>query len=455
MTANVLITVLNLILLLVLIYFLVFKKSQKLDDSKDWDLKLNQLFNNLFEKITEKNELERDKIQSKLVENFNNNQEKIQKIETNLESFVKQSEEKQKAEFEKQTLNLQTQFEQLKNANLENLQKIQLAVTDKLEKSILNLNQVNKEQLEKIYGANNENFKLLNKTNQERLDQINSDVQKRLDENFARNLKSFDEVTKNLGYIQSTAQKMIDSTKSIDKLNNIFGRTSSQSFGDFGEKYLESLLRENLVEKSWEKQVKVPNSNNKIDFLIQIEDKKIGIDSKFPLTKYQDFLTAETREEKLKKLKEYLKAVLDMARDISQKYLQVGFIDSLFLYLPSDSMYSEVINNQGVMETLQKLKVTPASPATVFPLILIINQYQFKLKVSQNAEQIISGLSSVSKNIGSFRDEFRKLGDKIRQAQTNYDQADRSLIGVEKNILLLENNSVMEVKEVEKVSLLE
>lgn len=444
MLLNTLILVLNLVLLLVVAYFLLFKKDKTQSDSKDLDLKINQLFNNLFEKITEKNEQERDKIQTKLVENFNNNQEKIQKIETNLENFIKQNQEKQKAEFEKQTLNLQGQFEKLKNSNLENLQKIQIAVSEKLEKSILHLNQINKQELDKIYQANNENFKLLNKTNQERLNQINTDVQKRLDENFARNLESFDKVTKNLGYIQSTAEKMIDSTKSIDKLNNIFGRTSSQSFGEFGEKYLESLLRENLVEDSWEKQVKVPNSNNKIDFLIKIEDKKIGIDSKFPLTKYQDFLNSQSREEKLKNLKEYLKTVIAMATDISIKYLQAGFIDSLFLYLPSDSMYSEVVNNQGVMEKLQKLKVTPASPATIFPLILVINQYQFKQKVSQNAEQIIHGLKNVSKNIGSFRDEFRKLGDKIRQAQTNYDQADRSLIGVEKNILLLESQSPKE-----------
>jgi DNA recombination protein RmuC len=429
MTAfSVLFLFINFCLLSLLFYFLVLKKESSAFDSKDLDLKISQLFSDLFQKITEKNEQERDKIQTKLIENFSLNQEKIQKIESNLENFLKQNEERQRSDFEKHSLNLQSQFEKLKNSNLENLQKIQVVVTEKLEKSILNLSQVN-----------TENFKLLNKTNQERLDQINLDVQKRLDENFARNLKSFDEVATKLGGIQSTAQKMIDSTKSIDKLNNIFARTSSQSFGNFGEQYLESLLRENLADGSWSKQVLVPNSNNKIDFLIRIEGKKIGIDSKFPLTKYQDFLNAENSQERSKFLKEYLKSVLSMAKDISNKYLEVDFVNVLFLYLPSDSMYNEVVNNTDVVNALQKLKVTPVSPATIFPLILIISQYQFKMQVTESADNIIQGLSHIRKNIDSFKDEFRKLGDKIRQAQDNYDKADKSLMGVEKNIYLLEN----------------
>jgi DNA anti-recombination protein RmuC len=128
-----------------------------------------------------------------------------------------------------------------------------------------------------------------------------------------------------------------------------------------------------------------------------------------------------------------------MAKDISNKYLEVDFVNVLFLYLPSDSMYNEVVNNTDVVNALQKLKVTPVSPATIFPLILIISQYQFKMQVTESADNIIQGLSHIRKNIDSFKDEFRKLGDKIRQAQDNYDKADKSLMGVEKNIYLLEN----------------
>jgi DNA recombination protein RmuC len=234
---------------------------------------------------------------------------------------------------------------------------------------------------------------------------------------------------------------MIESTKSIDKLNNIFSRTSSKAFGGFAENYLESVLSENLNSDSWEKQVKVPNSTEIIDFAIYVEDKTIGIDAKFPLTKYQDYIEAEAGQKETKR-KEFLKAVMEMAKSISEKYYKNGFVDSLLLYLPSESLYNEVLDNeknQEVAEFLRKYKVSLTSPNTLLPQLLLIRAYQFKLNVSQNAETIVAGLKQITKNIESFKDEYRKLGDKIRQAQQNYDDAERSLIRVEKNIVLLES----------------
>jgi DNA anti-recombination protein RmuC len=243
--------------------------------------------------------------------------------------------------------------------------------------------------------------------------------------------------------MQSTAQKMMDSTKSIDKLNTIFDRTNSKGFGQFSETYLESLLSQHLNVKDWQKQASVPGSNDKIDFVISIGDKKIGIDSKFPITRYQDYIDATT-ETKPQHLKEFFKSVQLMATDISKKYLQPGFVDTLLMFLPSDAMYSDIVNNQDMMNQLHKLKVTPISPATLFPIIVVVNSYEFRLKVNENAEMIMKGLQGVRKNVDSFREEFRKLGDKIRQAGENYDKADRNLIGLPNNILKLEAQEIVE-----------
>lgn len=343
----------------------------------------------------------------------------------------------QESNFTKQISDQNLGFEKIKTENQESLTKIQSSLQEKLSQAVNSLVEVN-----------NKNFELLSKTNQQRLDQINLDVQKRLDENFAQNLKSFQEVTKNLGQMEQKAQAMIESTKSIDKLNNIFSRTSSKAFGGFAENYLESLLSENLAYGTWSKQIKVPESTEIIDFVIHVDDKKIGIDAKFPLTKYQDYIEADLVDKESKR-KEFLRAVMDMAKSISEKYYKNGFIDSLLMYLPSESMYNEVLDtekNQQVGEFLQKHRVSLTSPNTIFPQILLIKTYQFKLQVSQNAENIVKGLQQIKKNIGSFKDEYRKLGEKIRQAQQNYDQAERNLVGVEKNILLLETSEGEEIK---------
>lgn len=370
-----------------------------------------------------------------LLEKLNLNQQQQNEVlnqsSTKTETKLIELQNKVTQSFETQTQTQKLEFEKIKTENLSELNKIQTSLQEKLNLAVQSLLEVN-----------NKNFEALGKNNQQRLDQINLDVQKRLDENFAQNLKSFQEVTKNLGQMEQKAQAMIESTKSIDKLNNIFSRTSSKAFGGFAENYLESLLSENLASGTWSKQVKVPESSEIIDFVIHVDDKKIGIDAKFPLTKYQDFIEADLADKESKR-KEFLRAVMEMAKSISEKYYKNGFIDALLMYLPSESMYNEVLDtekNQQVGEFLQKHKISLTSPNTIFPQILLIKTYQFKLQVSQNAENIVKGLQQIKKNIGSFKEEYRKLGDKIQQAQQNYDQANRNLIGVEKNIMLLETS---------------
>ncbi|MEM1311985.1 MAG: DNA recombination protein RmuC [Patescibacteria group bacterium] len=350
---------------------------------------------------------------------------------------------KQSKELGENQLKLEHRFSQMQisiqtslNSGLE---KTQNSIHERLQSAILNLSQLNKSELEKLHESTSKNFDLLSKTNQAKLDQINQDVQKRLSDNFAQHLKSFEEVTKNLGEMKATASRMIDSTTSIEKLNSIFSRTSSKAFGDFGERYLESILNENLHANSWKKQVQLPNTSDKIDFIVKLDSKNIGIDCKFPVTKFNDYLESPA-ESRNQMLKIFHKSVLEMAQSINKKYNKPGFVDHLLMYFPSDSMYSEVVNNEDLVSAMQKLKVSPVSPITLFPLIILIQTYQFKHNVNQNAEQIIEGLSKIKDHIRVFQDEFRKLGDKMRQAQLNYDSADRNLNIVQNTVKKLESS---------------
>ena len=313
------------------------------------------------------------------------------------------------------------------------LSDIQSTVQTQLTEAIKNINDVN-----------TKNFDSLSKTNHDKLTQIEGEVKRKLDENFQQNLKSFESVTKNLTQMQETAGRMIDSSKdttqTIDKFNNIFQRTSSKSFGQFGEQYLETLL-EDTIPKLWTKQVKIPGSTEIIDFLIQFGDIKIGIDAKSPFTKYQDYLAAEGDDKKTM-LNEFLKSVIFMGQDISQKYGKTGHLDYLLMYVPSDNIYMEITNSEKTVTALQKLHVTPISPTTIFPALSTIKTYQYRLNVNENAEMIIKGLRQVEKNVVSFREEFRKLGEKIDQAKQNYEKADKNLATVQSAVYKLKTDDL-------------
>lgn len=307
-----------------------------------------------------------------------------------------------------------------------------------------------KQELFSLREMTNNSLNEIRKTNQEKLTNIQTEIEKKLNDNLAQNLRSFETVTKNLTEMQSTATRMIDSTKSVDKLNSIFERTASKAFGDFGEKYLEITLEQHLTANSWKKQVTVAGSQDRIDFVIQVGEKVIGIDCKFPVTKYQDYLNAETSLKK-QALNAFLTSVKLMANDIS-KYYKTGKIDAILMYFPSDGMYVEVANDNATVSLLNKLKITPTSPTTLFPLIILISEYQLKQRINENAQIIIDGLKGLKQNVLSFREEFRKLGDKLRQAQLNFDSADKSLDSMNKTVTKLESTGDESIPMIESAS---
>jgi len=339
----------------------------------------------------------------------------------------------QEARFHELQVKLLAEVSSLKEQNQQSLVNILNQIRDQLSKSVSELNQRNKE-----------NFELLSSANQERLRQLELEISKRLDENLAQNLRSFENVTKNLSQIETRAQQMLESTKAIDRLNSIFDRTSVKAFGNFGESYLETLLAQHLAPTSWQKQVKLTNTDYLLDFVITIGDldtsKKIGIDCKFPLTKYQDFIESDLTNKKAK-FTEFLQTVKKMAIDISQKYALHQTVDLMIMFFPSEGIYNEVVNHDETLKFLQTNKIQPASPSTIFALIMLLKSQQYKLHINQNAQLIIDGLKVVRKNVEAFREEFRKLGDKLRQAQANYDLADRSLLNVQNEVLKLENTN--------------
>jgi DNA recombination protein RmuC len=407
--------------ILIAILYILFNLSQIVSKqskilNEDINKKLDLQRSEFLESVTDKINRSSNQQITQLLENKPQLDLKFQQIQNNI-SLANNN----------HTNNQKNEFLELRSINQESFIELQKQIQESLSKAITDLS-----------SLTSQNFETLRRTNQEKLDQINTEVQKKLDENFAQHLRSFDEVSKSVGHVQSLAQRMIDSTVSIDKLNNVFSRTASKSFGDFGEKYLELLLKENLSSTSWSSQVSPANSSEKIDFVINLEDKKIGIDSKFPLTKYQDYLQS-SQQNQVQAHKDFLSAVKKMAEDISKKYSKIGFVDYLFLYLPSDSMYTLVADDHDTIDFLQRRGISPISPITIFPVILGIRNYQYQENINENAENIIKGLKIIGQSIRSFQEEFRKLGEKIRLAQGNYDCAERNLYLISKEINVLDS----------------
>jgi DNA anti-recombination protein RmuC len=299
------------------------------------------------------------------------------------------------------------------------LRTMQNEVSTTIQNALIGLQKSNTIELEKIANQSKNSFDAIYDSNAKKLIEIQNEIEKRMNENLANNLRSFQEVSLKLGEMSKTAQVMIESTSSIDKLNRIFDRTASKSFGGFAEKYLETTLDCHL-KGLWQSQVMVKNGQEAIDFVITLNDITVGIDSKFPLTTFSDYEEA-TKEQKAEKLKVYLAKIRDMATDIADKY--GSQFTHLYLYIPSDAMYNEVASNQQLMDKIHKLKINIISPVTLLTVIYAITHMKDKIALNDSAYKMQEYLGFVDKALGKFQEEYDKLGKKLDEAKKSYDNS--------------------------------
>ncbi|MGL4757978.1 MAG: DNA recombination protein RmuC [Patescibacteria group bacterium] len=345
------------------------------------------------------------------------------------DKFDKVNEKQKDHQFEiKEVLN--TQNNEGREKIFSSIRVFQTEINEILTSAIQGLQQSNKIELDKLSSLSKHSFDQIYEANNKKLEEIQKEIEKRLNENLENNLRSFKEVSNDLGNMKATAQRMIDSTSSIDKLNKIFDRTASKSFGGFSEQYLEQILEYHL-KGLWKKQATIKDGREMIDFVIEFDTVRIGIDSKFALTAYNDFINSEEGE-KGQKLKEYLGATRNMATSISTKY--GGHFNHLLMFIPSDSMFAEVTSDQMTMDKLHRLRITPISPSTLLTVVYSISMMKDKIAINSNAHMIQDYLIKIEKSLYKFKEEYEKLGKKLKEAQDTYDKSNSHVNQVELQI---------------------
>lgn len=254
------------------------------------------------------------------------------------------------------------------------------------------------------------------------LNQITESTNRRVD-----NLNNIlTELTKSIGQVQEGAKQMLDVGKSISKLEYLF--KNQQFKGRFGEIMLERLIEDLLPKSYYEFQFQLGNGV-KVDAVIKFPNpnKVLPIDSKFPLSNYEKMLSSENDKDRKKYRDEFVRDVKKRCEEISDRYIQPhnGTFDFAFMFIPSESIYYEIISGDDGEETLRYMldrKVIPTSPTTLyFHLLMFMNHFRI-WEIQRNVGKIIDMLSGLENEFKNLQSEFETLGGHLNRAQSKYAQ---------------------------------
>lgn len=347
--------------------------------------------------------------------------------------------------------------ERLKNDAEEN-RKNRIEVSDMLQKA--QENQLQKlteyrEQTERMLKAG---LADLQDTNQKKLDEIQTGINKKLDTGLNERLDaSFKSVGEQLNKLYVSLGELGKLESGVSNLNRTL--SSVKNRGIFGESQLENILSNILSAGLYEKNVitKKSEGHNRdaVEFAVKIPDKEnagefmyLPIDSKFPADTYEKIRLAaeEGNTEELKKgVKDLETRIRLEARDIQEKYLDPpATTDFAIMFLPTESLYAEVLRIPGLVEELQKKNhIVVTGPTTVAALLNSLSIGFRYMAVNRDSQNILKLLSAI-------KTQYQTLSRLIETADSRIDLAKKATVDLQRRTEMI-NKKLSAVEELDPI----
>lgn len=275
-----------------------------------------------------------------------------------------------------------------------------------------------------------------------RLETIGKNVEGKLNENLKEGFKHFEKVQQHLQAAEMKLASLNTVGQSISDLNNLLKLPHLR--GGFGEATLERLLADFLPLGSYELQYTIsPNGTERVDAVVKLIKQILPIDSKFPREQVLPLFESnlpENLESARKMLSDFIKT---QAKSIANKYIkpEFGTTDMALLFLPSETLYFEVIRNGDLFENMVKLKVFPVSPNTLAISLRSIAIAQEYYEMARGVEKTIEDLKKARRHFEHFENRFDEIGKGLKKAQEAYETAHTHLSHYENSVFRLTSSN--------------
>ena len=290
-----------------------------------------------------------------------------------------------------------------------------LLTTQQLQSEFHKLNQQTAQSLDSI---------------RDRVDQklmaITDQVQQKLDQNIKEGFAQFEKVQQHLKNAEEQLREVGVLGNSINDLNNLLKLPHLR--GQFGEASLERLLADFLPAHMFALQSSPGEGGGRADAVIYFPDRKLPIDAKFPRESVIALFESNDKAEIELARIELVRVMKAESKRIRQ-YIQPenGTTDIALMYLPSETLYMEVIRNRELGDWMNQQHVFPVSPNTLLMTLHTISLVHKWYEVAKGFEKSRAELAKAQKSFDFFQNQFENVGKNLNKAQEAFETAQRHL----------------------------
>ncbi len=234
------------------------------------------------------------------------------------------------------------------------------------------------------------------------------------------------------------------SRETLNLTRALKGDTKMQ--GNWGELILERVLEKSGLEKGREyyvQQSHLTEEGSRIqpDVVINLPDgKKMIVDSKVSLVAYERFINEEDDVLKAGFLKEHCNSIRRHVDQLSDKnyhdLYKIESPDFVLLFIPMEPAFACALNEDASLYSKAfERNIVIVTPSTLLATLRTIDSMWTNQKQQENAYEIARQAGALYDKFEGFVTDLTKVGNKMKDAQTEYQNAMGKLVDGRGNII--------------------
>lgn len=254
-----------------------------------------------------------------------------------------------------------------------------------------------------------------NKTLNEAMRGQTGDVSRLLAANSRELNERLDSATQVIGDLKRNLGEMSEVGKGIRSLQEFL--QSPKMRGNIGEQVLSDMIGQTFPKNAFHLQYSF-RSGVKVDAVLKTDAGLLCIDSKFPMENFSLAHHGETEKIRSEAKKAFANDVKKHITDIAKKYIlpEEGTMDFALMYIPSESVYYDIVNNEPLMELARRSRVYCVSPNTLYAhLQVLLLSFQGK-EMESKTKELFKLLRAVQKDYEKIDEHVGTLGKHVTNA---------------------------------------
>ena len=264
---------------------------------------------------------------------------------------------------------------------------------------------------------------------------------KKVEESQENSTKKFAELSKE---IEQVARAGMNISKEAENLASAL-KSKKQMQGSWGEMILESVLEYSGLRKGvhYETQAGYRDGEGETkrpDVVIKLpQERTIVIDSKVSLVDYNDYIRAETDEERAIAAKKVVRSFRDQIDNLASKdyarYRQ-GTLQYVFMFVPIEGAFALAVQEDPALyEYALKKRIAIVNPSTLTVSLHTIYLYWQSEQAGSLATKLFEEAGKLYDKMAGFTDTFVRIGAQLQTVTKSYETAHKQLSEGSGNLL--------------------